>query len=219
LAKVYDALGAEPKQAAPSAWPYHADLQQVGAAFENVLLPGLPASLANLAFVDELAQQDPVAARVVEHAALHPSGENMTRPLRSRLASVGLTPMSFLLGADAVADTIDRYIDYGLLDASQGPIAVAVSASGFGVGNVLTAAQLTAEIPRAPNVRRRRRALAEPVARYKSKLLIGFAATATDGGLALTRVKRASQRDLFMEWQSDEASAGAMTGMAGVTLG
>ena len=222
LAKVYDALGDEPEQPVLVEWPYHAELQQVGAAFENVLLPGLPTTLEKLVFVDELTEHAAVAPSVMEQVAAHPSGEIVTRALRQRLARVGLCPMSFLLGADAVADTIDRYLDYGLI-ASQGAVAVEISEVGFVVGDKLTAAQLTAEIglrtecPTATS--RGLHAWLSQAVRYKPKMLVGFAAAADDGGLLLTRAPRASQRDLFVDWQSSELGLGASAGATGVSRG
>lgn len=198
-------------------WPYRDELEHVGEAFTHALVPGLPSALASFAAFDAV---EACVSEMQAAAAEHPStlAAELPADVGARLRRVGLTPMSFLHGADAVADLLERYLDDGAVPVAPADGAVEVridlTPAGFAVPGIVTSDDFTTEIALCADVpAATAQALHQwlrQAAPYKPWLLVGFEARSSDADACVLAVTpRPAQRNLLHEWQSVEGPAAA----------
>ncbi len=206
VARVYEALAgtAEAAQIAPEVndelYYAHADAEyQIGVAYKETLIPGLPEDLADLAG-RWLVKVSPVDEDEMRDALMSPAARG-AYPLSEPLAQYGVTPLTVFDATESVSRLLDRLMRRGRLDPNT---SVTLSGKGIQSGDLINEQLLVNEISRVAVCR-------EPtayvlykwsrcVAQFKPLLFSGFQAEPAAGDSVVLVRTGEKVNNLFQRW-------------------
>lgn len=203
IARLYEALAkadeSEEQLAAPELFYAHADAEhEIGRAYKESLIPGLPPYLADLAGwlvrVPEV-EEDEMADILRSPAAVG------AQPLSVGLARYGVTALTVLEATDAISRLVERCRRTGRLSTTE---PVRLSHTGLGEGDFINGELLAKEISLVSVCR-------EPtahvllewsvgVAQFKQYLFSGFVAEPERGNAVLLVPTEGKMNDLHQRW-------------------
>lgn len=216
IAEVYEALGAGQEDLEPEEGLFYAHQEaeyQIGFAYKQALIPGLPPHLADLAG-NWLSNLPRVSDEEARNALDSPSCRG-AHPLSECLARYGVSPLVVLDSTEAVARLLDRFIRRGKIERSA---PVVLTDESVEPGGLLRPSLLIDEICRVADCREQTAGALYHwgirVAGFRPLLYGGFAAEANGEGAVTLYHTGERVNNLFQRWGLRRPQGSLVTGYA-----